>query len=220
MGKFTVTKIVPKMQQDYATGENVPAQFKGDTGDVLFGWFTTLKGEDQKETVAQCWFKKGEEFKEGQEVEGELVPASDKSGQQYYKFKKMSGGFSGRKGGSFAPRDYRKEAIASASTMTMSYAKDIVVALIASGAIKKAEAAQADVLNIAKALYEQAKGQIETDVAALPAAPAQTETKPAEAQPAKSNEDSGEEAPHPADAGSEGSPINPDEDINIDDIPF
>lgn len=225
MGKYIVSKILPKTQQDYSSGETKQAQFSGDNGDVLFGWFVTLKGEDQKETVAQCWFKKGEEFKEGQEAEGELVPAQDKQGNSYYKFKKMgSGGGRGGKGG-YAPRDYRKEALASAPTMTMSYAKDIVVALIASGVIKKVEDAQKQLVAISDAAFANAKTKIEENVAALPAQPAPTpEAKPT--PPATENhqgsedqsEDEGsEEAPAPTPPRR---PINPEEDINIEDIPF
>lgn len=218
MGKYTVTKIAPKVQQDYATGESVQAQFKGDT-DVLFGWFVALKGEDQKETVAQCWLKKGEEFKVDQEVEGELVAATDKQGNQYYKFKKVGGGYSGGKKGSFAPRDYRKEAFASAVTMTMSYAKDLVVAWSATGNVKKPEEIKTMFIELAKEAFAIAKQNIEENISAMaPQLVVQEAEKPADRMPTDAED--AEKDRKVDEAAAEAPRDIKADDIDISDIPF
>lgn len=220
MGKFTIKQVKPMKRQDFNTGEETEVSFKTDDGKVMKGYYLTLTDEKGQISNAQAWVLEGQPlYEDGQEVEGELVPAQDKQGNTYYKFKKAGQGGGFKKGG-FAPRDYRKEALASAPTMTMSYAKDVVVALIAAGVIKKADDAQKQLLAIADATFSNAKTKIEESVPALPAPAPATETKPATTGQAQEEAGEGEGEEDAPQQPAPKRPINPDEDINIEDIPF
>jgi len=196
------------MRQDFNTGEEQPVSFKGDTGKNINGYFLTLQDEEGQLQHAQAWvIEGGELYKDGEVVEGDITGKEDQQGNTKYTFRKTkSGGGSFRKGS--YQRDHKKDTIASAATMAESYAKDLVVALISQGKVKDLADVMEKMDSLSNASYARSVARVGKDIDSTPQVEEESEKKTAE-KPAQ--------AAAPAKTQTT---IDPEDEIDISDIPF